>query len=58
MKKGELYTALKIINNAGYELYVHDLPTASKFNMTILHQRAPLPAAPVPAPAPAPTPAP
>ena len=58
LKKGELYTALKVINNAGHELHAHDLPTASKFNMSILHRRAPQPAVPAPAPAPAPTPAP
>jgi hypothetical protein len=56
-KKGELYIALKVINNAGHELYAHDLPSASKFNMTILHRRAPqAAAAPEPAPATTPTP--
>jgi hypothetical protein len=52
VKKGELYTALKIINNAGHELYAHDLPTAAKFNLSILHRRAPQPATPEPPPAP------
>jgi hypothetical protein len=55
-KKGELYTMLKIINNAGHELYAHNLAEAAKFNMSILHRRAPQSAAPEPAP-PAPTPA-
>jgi hypothetical protein len=47
-KKGELYTALKVINNAGHELYAHDLPTAAKFNMSILHRRGPQPGEPIP----------
>lgn len=52
-KKGELYIALKIIHNAGHELYAHDLISAAKFNMSILHRRAPSPAEPSP-PEPAP----
>jgi hypothetical protein len=38
-KKGELYNALKVINNAGQEMYAHDLTRAARFNMSILHRR-------------------
>lgn len=55
LRKGELYTALKVINNAGHELYAHDLPSAAKFNMSILHLRGPQATEPAPAPAPTPT---
>ena len=55
-KKGELYTMLKVINNAGHELYAHNLAEAAKFNMSILHRRGPQAAAAEPVP-PAPTPA-
>jgi hypothetical protein len=54
-KKGELYSALKVINNAGHELYAHDLAAAAKYNLSILHRRATQAAAPAPNP-PAPTP--
>ncbi len=54
VKKGELYTALKIINNAGHELYAHDLPSAARFNLSILHRRGPQSAATEPPPAPVP----
>lgn len=53
-KKGELYSALKVVNNAGHELYAHDLAAAAKYNMSILHRHGPQ-AAPAPTP-PAPTP--
>lgn len=46
-KKGELYGALKIINNAGHELYANDPAGASKFNMSILHRRPAKPSEPV-----------
>jgi hypothetical protein len=52
VKKAELYGALKIINNAGHELYAHDLGTASRFNLSILQRRGTSPAEP-PAPEPA-----
>ncbi|MGB8298547.1 MAG: hypothetical protein WCG85_24240 [Polyangia bacterium] len=58
-KKGELYSALKVVNNAGHEIYAHDLAAAAKYNMSILHRRgpqvvlAPTPPAPTP-PAPIP----
>lgn len=55
-KKGELYTLLKVINNAGHELYANNPAEAGKFNMTILHRHAPPAAVPDPTP-PAPTPA-
>jgi ABC-type transporter Mla maintaining outer membrane lipid asymmetry ATPase subunit MlaF len=55
-KKGELYTMLKIINNVGHELYAHNQAEAAKFNMSILHRRAPQAATPEPDP-PAPAPA-
>jgi hypothetical protein len=38
-KKGSLYSALKVINNAGQELYAHDLNAAARYNMSILHRR-------------------
>ena len=50
LKKAELYNALKIINNAGHELYAHNLAEAAKFNLTILHRRGPQAAAPEPTP--------
>jgi len=57
-RKAELYTGLKIINDAGHELYAHDLPSSSRFNLSLLYRRgvsgtaAPEPAPPAP-PAPA-----
>jgi hypothetical protein len=53
-KKGELYSALKVINNAGHELYAGNPAEAGKFNLTILHRHAPpadeaTPPAPTPA---------
>jgi hypothetical protein len=54
-KKGELYGALKVINNAGHELFANNPAEAGKFNMTILHRRPPKAAEPEP-PAPSPTP--
>ena len=55
-KKGELYNMLKVINNAGHELFANNPAEAGKFNMSILHRHAPPVAAPAPTP-PAPTPA-
>jgi hypothetical protein len=63
-RKGELYTGLKIINDAGHELYAHDPQSASRYNLSILYRRHvagdtgpdPTPPAPTP-PAPAPSPA-
>lgn len=58
--KGTLYIGLKIINDAGHELYAHDPQAASRYNLSILHRRhgsstaEPTPPAPTP---PAPTPA-
>ena len=55
-RKGELYIGLKIINDAGHELYAHDPQAASRYNLSILHRRnAPAVAGPAPTP-PAPTP--
>ena len=60
-KKGELYSMLKVINNAGHELYAGNPAEAGKFNMSILHRQAPPAAAPDAVPvspaAPAPAPA-
>jgi hypothetical protein len=57
-KKGELYSMLKVINNAGHELYANNPAEAGKFNMSILHRHAPPVAEPAPSPTPpAPTPA-
>ena len=47
---------LKVINNAGHELYANNPAEAGKFNMSILHRHAPPVAEPAPTP-PAPTPA-
>jgi len=61
-KKGELYTGIKIINDAGHELHAHDPAAASRYNLSILYRRHVGPAAePVlapPAPTPTQTPAP
>ena len=52
---------LKVINNAGHELYAGNPAEAGKFNMSILHRQAPPAAAPDAVPvspaAPAPAPA-
>ena len=45
-KKGELYDMLKVINNAGHELYASNPAEAGKFNMSILHRHAPQPPCP------------
>ena len=60
-KKGQLYTMLKVINNAGHELFANNPAEAGKFNMSILHRHGSpaaatdevpvTPAAPAPAPA-------
>jgi hypothetical protein len=39
-KKGQLYSALKVINSAGQELCAHDLNSAARFNMSILHRQS------------------
>jgi len=59
-KKGELYTMLKVINNAGHELFADNPAEAGRFNMSILHRHAPPAAAAdaIPATPTAPTPAP
>lgn len=38
-KKGELYTALKIINEAGHELFSKDPEASSRFNLSLLYRR-------------------
>jgi hypothetical protein len=38
-RKAELYTGLKMINDAGHELYAHDPPSSSRFNLSLLHRR-------------------
>jgi hypothetical protein len=54
-RKGELYTGLKILNDAGHELYAHDPQSASRFNLSLLYRRhvagAPEPESTPPAPA-------
>jgi hypothetical protein len=55
-RKAELYLALKIINDAGHELFAHDPQAAGRFNLSILYRRhAAGTAEPDPTP-PAPTP--
>jgi hypothetical protein len=55
-RKAELYTGLKIINDAGHELYAHDPASSSRFNLSLLYRRgvsgtaAPAPTPPTPAP--------
>jgi len=39
-KKGELYTGLKIINDAGHELHAHDPQAAARYNLSILYRRS------------------
>jgi hypothetical protein len=56
-KKGELYTGLKVINDAGHELHAQDAQTAAKYNLAILHRHAAKTTG-EPAPTPAPTAAP
>jgi len=50
-KKGELYTGLKIINDAGHELHAHDPQAAARYNLSILYRRSGQGAG-LPAPAP------
>jgi hypothetical protein len=53
-KKAELYLGLKIINDAGHELYAHDPQQSSRFNLSLLYRRY-IPGTTTPAPqAPAP----
>jgi len=55
-RKAELYVGLKIINDAGHELYAHDPASSSRFNLSLLYRRgvsgaaAPEPTPPTPAP--------
>ena len=55
-RKAELYTGLKIINDAGHELYAHDPASSSRFNLSLLYRRgvsgtaAPAPTPPTPEP--------
>lgn len=58
LKKAELYIALKIINNAGHELYAGNPSLAARFNLSILHRHGPSLAQPTPPPGPSPTPGP
>jgi hypothetical protein len=39
IKKGELYTALKIINEAGHELFANDPQASARYNLSILYRR-------------------
>ena len=55
-RKAELYTGLKILNDAGHEIYAHDPQSSSRFNLSLLYRRhmggaaepGPTPPAPVP----------
>jgi hypothetical protein len=55
-RKTELYTGLKILNDAGHEIYAHDPQSSSRFNLSLLYRRhiagaaepGPTPPAPVP----------
>jgi hypothetical protein len=54
-KKAELYTGLKMINEAGHELHADNPPVSARYNLSILYQGkgqsadAPTPPAPTPA---------
>jgi hypothetical protein len=37
--KAQLYTGLKMINDAGHELYAHDPQSSSRFNLSLLYRR-------------------
>jgi hypothetical protein len=56
VKKGELYTGIKIINDAGHEVYAHDPSASGRYNLSILYRRyvpgaaEPQPASPAPSP--------
>jgi len=52
-RKGELYLAIKSINDAGHELHVSEPELASRYNLKILHRRAPAHTAVPPAAKPA-----
>ena len=56
-QKGLLYVGLKVINDAGHELHSEDHVAGARYNLAILHRRAPV-RAEQPQPAPAPTPVP
>ena len=57
-RKAELCIGLKIINDAGHELYAHDAASSSRFNLSLLYRRgvsgtsAPAPTPPSPSPTP------
>ncbi|MBI5478269.1 MAG: hypothetical protein HY906_05395 [Deltaproteobacteria bacterium] len=49
--KGALYIGLKVVNDAGQELFAHDPAAAGRFNLKILYRRGIAPAGgPTPAP--------
>lgn len=52
-KKGELYTAIKMINHAGHELHARDPGASSRYNLSILYRSRRSPATTVSDPAPA-----
>jgi outer membrane murein-binding lipoprotein Lpp len=54
-KKGELYAALKIINEAGHELFCKDPEASARFNLSLLYRRGHQPAAAEPTPPAPPT---
>jgi len=44
--KGELYIALKVVNDAGKERYMRDPQMAARYNLSILHRRGSRPGEP------------
>jgi hypothetical protein len=52
--KGELYFALKLINDAGHELYAHDPTASARFNLSLLYRRHATGSSAAPEPTPAP----
>jgi hypothetical protein len=40
-RKAELYTGLKMINEAAHELYAHDPLSSSRFNLSLLYRKGP-----------------
>lgn len=53
IKKGELYSALKVINEAGHEYWAQNPQSSARYNLSILYHRPSYSAAPTP-PAPSP----
>jgi hypothetical protein len=56
-RKGELYIGLKMINQAGHEMFAHDPASSSRFNLSLLYSRYVSGSGTAQAPEPATTPA-